>query len=590
MLHAGYQLIDPRRGDAEDDASSTKQRSLLAIAGSLLAEISLPKLLLAWIVSVVLPAVLLGLAPLVATAWFGKASARFQDLTGIGAAIVFIAVMAVGIASWRPLFRVAEANFWALNALVVQPGYALCREGIRHLGERAFEAEDPGALARWRAGSCAAAGILVCAIAVLVLVLVWPGTKWIGAAGDLAVPQHLILPTIANSVAIMSAYLAAASLAWGFADAAMDQPLDLEAFDEEPPGGQVWRVAHLSDIHTVGEQYGFRIESGRAGARGNRRLKRIMARLAALNAVRPLDLILISGDATDAGRSAEWAEFLDLVAAYPGLGARMLVLPGNHDVNIVDRANPARLDLPFSPAKTLRKMRALSAIAAVHGDRVRLMDAASGELGLTLEEELAPSREAIEAFADRGGFRRSAGLARLWDRLFPLILPPLADDGVGVAILNSNADTNFSFTNALGLIPAGQARRLAAALDIYPKARWVVALHHHLIEYPMPVKAFSERIGTALVNGSWFLRKLQPYANRIVIMHGHRHVDWIGACGRLRIVSAPSPVMAPESELTHFYIHAVSAGPDGRLKLLAPERVEIETEETRVRPSGSKLN
>jgi hypothetical protein len=42
MLHAGDQLIDPRRGDAEDDASSTKQRSLLAIAGSLLAEISLP--------------------------------------------------------------------------------------------------------------------------------------------------------------------------------------------------------------------------------------------------------------------------------------------------------------------------------------------------------------------------------------------------------------------------------------------------------------------------------------------------------------------------------------------------------------------
>ena len=50
----------------------------------------------------------------------------------------------------------------------------------------------------------------------------------------------------------------------------------------------------------------------------------------------------------------------------------MLVLPGNHDVNIVYRANPARLDLPFSPVKTLRKMRALSAMAAVQGERVRL--------------------------------------------------------------------------------------------------------------------------------------------------------------------------------------------------------------------------
>jgi hypothetical protein len=579
MPHAGDQLIDPRRGDAEDDTSSTKQRSLLAIAGSLLAEISLPKLLLAWIVSIVLPAFLLGLAPLIATTWFGKASARFLELTGISAAIVFIAVATIGFAGWRPLFRVAEANFWALNALAVQPGYALCREGIRHIGERVFKAQDPAALARSRAASCAAAGILVSAIAVLILVLVWPATQWIGATGDFAVPRRLILPTIANAVAVMSAYLAAASLVWGFADAEMDQPRDLEAFDEEPPGDRIWRVAHLSDIHVVGERYGFRIESGRAGARGNQRLKRIMTRLAAMDAVRPLDLVLVSGDMTDAGRSAEWAEFLDLVAAHPGLGARMLILPGNHDVNIVDRANPARLDLPFSPAKTLRKMRALSAIAAVHGDRVRVMDGGSAKLGLTLGEELVPRRAAIEAFADRGGLRRSAGLARLWDNLFPLILPPRAEDGLGIAILNSNADTNFSFTNALGLISAEQAGRLSAALDLYPKARWLVALHHHLIEYPMPVKAFSERIGTALVNGSWFLRMLRPYAERIVVMHGHRHIDWIGACGGLRIVSAPSPVMAPESEPTHFYIHALAAGPDDRLKLLAPERVEIETEE-----------
>ena len=43
-------LVDPRHGDIEDDAASPGQRSLLAIAGSLLVEISLPKLLLAWTV------------------------------------------------------------------------------------------------------------------------------------------------------------------------------------------------------------------------------------------------------------------------------------------------------------------------------------------------------------------------------------------------------------------------------------------------------------------------------------------------------------------------------------------------------------
>jgi hypothetical protein len=34
-------VIDPRRGDIEDDASSTKRRSLLSLVGSLLGEISL---------------------------------------------------------------------------------------------------------------------------------------------------------------------------------------------------------------------------------------------------------------------------------------------------------------------------------------------------------------------------------------------------------------------------------------------------------------------------------------------------------------------------------------------------------------------
>src|SRR4030081_3046441 len=75
-------LVDPRYGDIEDDAASPGQRSLLAIAGSLLVEISLPKLLFAWTVLLLLPAVLLGLAPLLASAWFSKLSQKLAALTG----------------------------------------------------------------------------------------------------------------------------------------------------------------------------------------------------------------------------------------------------------------------------------------------------------------------------------------------------------------------------------------------------------------------------------------------------------------------------------------------------------------------------
>ena len=575
-------ILDPRDGDAEDDVSSPKQKSLLAIAGSLLAEISLTKLLLAWIVSIVLPAAVLGLAPLIVTAWVGGVFSKLLELYGFGAALLLLAIVAAGWFGWRPLFRIAETNFWALNALGVQPGYALCREAMRHLAERALKPGSGAELARLRAMSCASAGVLLAAVAALVASVAWPATRWIGSTADLAVPHQLIWPTLANAIVIMSAYLAAASLVWGFADATMDQPLDLVAFDPAVSGGRAWRVAHLSDIHIVGERYGFRIESGRGGPRGNERIRRVMARLEAEHAARPLDLILITGDMTDAGRSGEWAEFFDILAGYPELANRMLILPGNHDVNVVDRANPARLDLPFSPAKTLRKMRALSAMAAFGADRLRVMSNGAAEPGLTLAAALGPQREAIAAFADLGGLRLSNRLARFWDELFPLILPPAEDDGLGVAILNSNADTNFSFTNALGMIPIGQASKLMAALDHYPNARWIVALHHHLIEYPMPVAKFSERIGTAVVNGSWFQRVLKPYANRIVVMHGHRHVDWIGACGELKIVSAPSPVMAPDTKPTHFYVHALAASANGHVALMTPTRIDLVPAEERI--------
>jgi len=125
---------------------------------------------------------------------------------------------------------------------------------------------------------------------------------------------------------------------------------------------------------------------------------------------------------------------------------------------------------------------------------------------------------------ETGGLWRAARLHGVFDDQFPMILPPATEDGLGIAILNSNGEAHFSFTNALGMISLEQAHRLAAAIGAYPRGRWVIALHHHLVEYPMPGAAFSERIGTALVNGSWFVRQLMPFALRAVVMHGHRHI------------------------------------------------------------------
>ncbi len=72
-----------------------------------------------------------------------------------------------------------------------------------------------------------------------------------------------------------------------------------------------------------------------------------------------------------------------------------------------------------------------------------------------------------------------------------MILPPEAEDGLGIAILNSNAETHF-FLHQRTRAGIRSNRRIAfeAAIRHYPAARWIVALHHHVVEYPMPVKAF----------------------------------------------------------------------------------------------------
>lgn len=570
-------IIEPRNGDAEDDLSSTKTRSLLAIAGSLLGEISLPKLVLAWVLGALLPSLLLGAAPLVVTAWIASVSGRIAALAGIGSLILLALVGTLGWYGFRPLFRMAEKSFWSLIALVVQPGYAVCREGLQHLAERVTSlGADPDRRARLRAGSAIGAGLLGCAVAGAVFTLVWPATRWSGGLADFAEPLRLVVPALANAVALMSLYLAAASLLWGMADGLMDQPRDLGGFDTVPASARKWRVAHLSDVHVVGERYGFRIESGRAGPRGNQRFLRVLDRLAEIHEREPLDLLLVTGDMTDAGRSAEWAEFLDAMQRHPALAARSLILPGNHDVNIVDRANPARLELPGSPGKRLRQMRTLSAMAAIQGERVRIFDQSRTRLAGSLSDALVPHREAIAAFADRGGLRLAAGLSAIWADVFPMVLPPAAPDGLGTILLNSNAEAHFSFTNALGLVAEEDMRAILAVAREFPQARWILALHHHPIEYPKPAKAFSERIGTALINGSRLLRLLRPIAARTVAMHGHRHIDWIGRCGALRIVSAPSPVMeATDAEPTCFYIHTLAAAVDG-IALLEPQRIMVE--------------
>ena len=571
-------IVDPRHGDIEDDASSTKRRSMLSLFGTLLVEISLPKLLLAWALLLVLPGLLLGLAPILFAEWLTLVTDKLASLViGLWSLFILAILIAVGWFGWRALFRTAEKNFWALNSIVVEPSYATFREALRQLAERLFARKVSEARrARLRAATAAVAGMLICVSALIVLWLVWPHAHLFASIAEIDSWKGLATVALANSVVAISAYVAVAALIWGFADAAMAQPRDLSIFAKRPRDSRTWRIVHLSDIHVVGDKYGFRLESGRSGPRGNDRLRRLLDQLDAIDAKDRLDTILITGDMTDAGISTEWAEVLDVIAAHPSLAERVLMLPGNHDLNIVDRANPARMDLPTSPNRALRQVRALSAMNAVQGSRVRVIDREGDGLGGTLEDALNPDTSELARFADIARPIFTSKIPEIWARAFPMIAPPSDPGGLGIILLNSNADTHFSFTNALGMVSAEQMRGVEIARQQYPDACWIIGLHHHVVEYPWAAKALSERVGTALINGNWFVRSLGPLAGRAVLMHGHRHIDWIGHIAGLPVVSAPSPVMEVTNDKdTAFYIHTLAIGDDGKLRLLTPERIVV---------------
>lgn len=562
-------FADPRDGDLEDDASSTTRHSLLGHASHILLEISLPKLALAAFLLLVVPAVLIGAAPKAAL-WFS--GTVWNQVSGAGRVMSVLAFLAIaGAVAWRwggRLFRAVERSFWSLNAALVQPLYMGLREAVALLTERIAPARG---FARARQVAGLAAGLL---LALAAAVIAWAAGPLPTVIVEDTSPAGLLRAaqdSLRNGIWAVAVYLMFGAPAWSIAEAIGGTPQDLDA---PAPGDAAWRIAHLSDIHVVGDPHGFRLECGRDGPRGNDRLMRVLAALEREDAAQRLDWVLVTGDITDAGRNAEYIAFEEAAAAHPGLRERMLVIPGNHDVNIVDRANPARLELPVAPGGALRRLRMLAAMARLQGGRVHVVDRQAGRIGMTLDAWLAEGGrgEALARFMDRGGLRAGVAARETWDEAFPLVAPPAAPDGLGAVLLDSNAETHFSFTNALGMVGMAQLRAAEAAMAAHPGARWLVVLHHHLIEYPRPGAPLADRIGTALVNGHWVLRRLRRLAPRILVLHGHRHFDWMGRSGALRILSAPSPVMG---QGRYFWIHALAPGPDGALALLAPRRVTI---------------
>jgi len=384
-----------------------------------------------------------------------------------------------------------------------------------------------------------------------------------------------------NAVFILAVSTVAASLFWFWHEITNDlQVRDWIPDPARSPAATV-RVAHLSDLHVVGEHYGYRMESGTSGPRGNGRIRRALRKLEAIHSATPLDRVLVTGDITDAGTRAEWLAFFDLVRRSPALRGRVLFVPGNHDVNIVDRTNPGRFEIPSGSGGALRKLRVVLELDAIQGQSVHVVDRRSGEAGPTLYDYLRqgdrPAR--LRALAERGAWRGRREIARVWDEIFPLIAPATDDGGYGVILLQTNARRYFSLTNAVGIVDRSQLAGLKQILRKVQCRGWLILLHHHLVEYPIRSIPLRERIGVVLIDAPDVLKVIASCQSPVLVLHGHRHRDWIGARGNVVICSAPSVAFgsksAPDVRAGSFRVHELSVNGDGGVKLFNSERVTV---------------
>jgi 3',5'-cyclic AMP phosphodiesterase CpdA len=574
-------LWDLRCGDAEDNRTNPHWRGWRGLALTTALEFNYLSAAITFVWLIVLPAIVVGLivpGVIVIARWKLEA---VELITISPAAALIVLALLVGAGLWvvRALLAVSLDNFWHLHHTLVFPLFVTLREaigmGLEAVPSRAL---DDRALHRLRRASTVLATMLLAGSGVA-LALAVPFSTVAGLDNLRRVSlAALTIAALGNALVVLGLSTAVASVYW-FAREISSAPILNGAPSQPVAAAHTLRIAHLSDLHLVGERYGYRMEPGTGGPCGNDRVTRAFCQLDTIQATRALDRIIVTGDITDAGTRAEWLEFLALVQAWPDLRRRLLFVPGNHDINIVDRTNPGRLDLPWSVAGALRKLRVILALDAVQGESVHVVDRASGAMGSTLREYLRSGNRStlLRDLAERGSWRGRWETVKVWEAIFPLIAPP-SEDGCGVILLDSNARRYFSLTNAIGFIGREQLRALNSILRSAPAAAWIIAVHHHLEEYPIRGLGLQERAGVVLVNATDVLRVIARCDRPVVILHGHRHRDWIGTRGGAVLCSAPSVTLGDRGSRRRdgsFSIYDIVFASDGRVQVPGVDRVSV---------------
>lgn len=576
-------LLDLKHGDADDDRLSPGGKGLRAIVLSTLFEFNFLQGIVAFFLLIALPALLIGLVPSIARTYGAVLTdAVFRLRDELIPAATVIALCGLAAYWWgSSLAKAALHNIWQLHYTLVFPIFVLVRELIKLIGE-SFLPWDPSpeALQRRRRLGTILAGALFAGIALIIAIALLRKYGIVSVLLTSAPVRKIAEAALIDGSIILALSTVATSVFWTARELSVTTSVTDLKLIPSPNAKTTVRIAHLSDPHIVGGENEFRMEPGTRGPRGNARLGNALNQLDKLDASGRFDWVFMTGDITDAGTRAEWIEFLDHVALHPQIADRLLIIPGNHDVNIGDRSSAAKLELPWSVSMALRKLRFLIAVDSIQGTRVHTFNHATGKLGPTLHDFLRCDgrQEQLSQLATAGSIAAAWRVSQIWRDVFPMVVPP-AGDRPGIVLMNSSTDSHMALMNAIGVVDPQQIRSLTLLQKLYDNATWLVVLHHQVVEYPSRGTSLKERAGLCLVNAPDLLAALKDKSGRVLILHGHRHRDWLGSCGGLGLCSAPSAMLGAYNqryERGAFHVHGLAQDAHGNLVISKTDEVTVD--------------
>jgi len=348
--------------------------------------------------------------------------------------------------------------------------------------------------------------------------------------------------------------------------------------DAPPAADGSLTVAHLSDLH-LGEGRDFRLIEDERPV-GNAAFERLLD----TPELGSSDLIVFTGDITDRGTAGSWDPFVESLEKR-GLADRTVLVPGNHDVmlvNLVDSAGEALSTDRFAIVQLANLVKFFQAFARTFGGQ-RGIVTRDRALGLpTRGRELADSRRVmpfLEAWkriehdvrplleslpfepvpplrpwrypTDRHAFRRyEAKIEKARTRLlalFPIAVPVEGKDALLLVLNSSTLVSRHPAANAFGRIGDAQHQRLTRLVTSFPQRLRLLAVHHHLVRR-------GEELATGLRQRVFARFAVMSDAFRVVrfcrkegiraVLNGHRHLSY-----HLRLPNGTLLLAAPSSTL-----------------------------------------